>query len=165
MLNSLSECHCDVWWSCLRTSSWCNKQEWIVFKTLCVMLTFELQIFKCRFQCPSQLPSTWPGRNQRRSQKSITGCYLWTSHQIKHGFKEQFSHHLLPPCWWKFRWSFVVHKTFLVLHSKNSALPNSWSSWGRKKNSPTKLTSIQLFFSRYSVIWLVSFSRCLWHIW
>ena len=27
-------------------------------------------------------------------------------------------HLLLPPCWWRLRWSLVVHRTFLELHSK-----------------------------------------------
>lgn len=27
--------------------------------------------------------------------------------------KCKYSHYLLPQCWWKFRWRFVVHKTFL----------------------------------------------------
>ena len=50
------------------------------------------------------------------------------------GFLEDlWSHHLLPPRWYKVRWS--VHKTFLELHSKTEFLLKYLETWLVKKTN------------------------------
>ena len=65
------------------------------------------------------------GQNLQQSGHSVDdeGHYTWyTAHaeSLKEQFiqKWKFSHHLLPSCWWKVKWSFIVHKTFVEIPSK-----------------------------------------------
>ena len=51
----------------------------------------------------------------------MTSCD-WKDSCLKEQFTPKYKStpHPLPPCWWKVKWCFVVHKTFLELHNKTA---------------------------------------------
>lgn len=101
--------------------------------------------------CINQINNNFYSYNSSSSLSSSfsphSSPYCCCSSASSQGWRDTLNYvYLLPPWWYKIRWSLVVHKTFLQLHRKtdSSVLLNNWRKLDIKRNKqPKKLKSLQ----------------------
>lgn len=102
--------------------------------------------------CINQINNNFYSYNSSSSLSSSSfsphsSPYCCCSSASSQGWRDTLNYvYLLPPWWYKIRWSLVVHKTFLQLHRKtdSSVLLNNWRRLDIKCNKqPKKLKSLQ----------------------